>query len=49
MYQSKADARVADEEIIGLLMAISTVSKRLAHKMIRVAQVSQSQEGGKRY
>ena len=43
MYQSKADTRAANEEIIGLLMAISTVSKRLAHKMIRVAQVSQSQ------
>lgn len=25
MYQSKADARVADEEIIGLLMAISMI------------------------
>ncbi|MGN0979288.1 MAG: hypothetical protein ACI4PT_03060 [Candidatus Avoscillospira sp.] len=49
MYQSKADTRAANEEIIGLLMAISTVSKRLAHKMIRVAQASQSQEGGNRY
>ncbi|MDY4507220.1 MAG: hypothetical protein SPD95_00625 [Candidatus Faecousia sp.] len=49
MYQSKTDARAADAEIIGLLMAISTVSKRLAHKMIRVTQASQSQEGGKRY
>ena len=43
------DARehVSDEELIGVLTAISVVSKRLAKKLSMLAGQSQSMEGGK--
>ena len=45
MNMPSEDSRVADEEIIGLLMAISTVSKRMALKMMRrPKQVNQRKE-----
>lgn len=37
---------VSDEELIGVLTAISVVSKRLAKKLIQLNQTSQSEEGG---
>lgn len=39
--------RVSDEELIGVLNAISVVSKRLARKLSMLAGRSQSKEGGK--
>ena len=39
--------RVSDEELIGVLTAISVVSKRLARKLSMLAGQSQSKEGGK--
>ena len=39
--------RVSDEELIGVLTAISVVSKRLAGKLSMLAGQSQSKEGGK--
>ncbi len=39
--------RVSDEELIGVLTAISVVSKRLAKKLSILAGQSQSKEGGK--
>lgn len=39
--------RVSDEELIGVLNAISVVSKRLAKKLSVLARQSQSKEGGK--
>ena len=47
MNESKDNRAVADEELIGVLTAISVVSKRLARKLIQLDQTSQSQEGGK--
>ncbi len=38
---------VPDEELIGVLTAISVVSKRLAKKLSMLAGQSQSKEGGK--
>ncbi len=38
---------VLDEELIGVLTAISVVSKRLAKKLSMLAGQSQSMEGGK--
>ena len=38
---------VSDEELIGVLTAISVVSKRLAGKLSMLAGQSQSREGGK--
>lgn len=38
---------VSDEELIGVLNAISVVSKRLAKKLSVLAGQSQSKEGGK--
>ncbi len=35
-----------DEELIGVLTAISVTSKRLAKKLIRLSQANLSQEGG---
>ena len=46
MNESKDNRAVADEELIGVLTAISVVSKRLARQLIREAQTSQSKEGG---
>jgi len=40
---------VPDEELIGVLTAISVVSKRLAKKLSMLAGQSQSMEGGKPY
>lgn len=37
---------VADEDIIGVLTAISVVSKRLARKMIHAVRQKVSDEGG---
>ena len=42
-----AHERVSDEELIGVLTAISVVSKRLAKKLSRLAGQSQSKKGGK--
>lgn len=39
--------RVSDEELIGVLNAISVVSKRLARKLSMLAGQSQSKKGGK--
>ena len=47
MSDSKPYKPVSDEELIGVLMSISVVSKRLARKLIQLNQTSQSQEGGK--
>lgn len=47
MSDSKPYKPVPDEELIGVLMSISVVSKRLARKLIQLNQTSQSQEGGK--
>ena len=43
---AKVNQAVADEELIGVLTAISVVSKRLARKLIQQSQTSKSQEGG---
>jgi len=42
-----ARERVSDEELIGVLTAISVVSKRLAKKLSMLAGQVQSMEGGK--
>lgn len=47
MSESKDNRTAADDELIGVLTAISVVSKRLARQLIREAQASQSMEGGK--
>ena len=47
MSESRSTKAVSDEELIGVLTAISIVSKRLAGKLIQVGQASRSQEGGK--
>lgn len=47
MSDSKPYKPVSDEELIGVLMSISVVSKRLARKLIQLNQTGQSQEGGK--
>nr|DAP22999.1 MAG TPA: hypothetical protein [Caudoviricetes sp.] len=47
MNESKCTKPVSDEELIGVLTAISVVSKRLAKKLIQLNQTSQSEEGGK--
>ena len=46
MSESRPNKAVTDEELIGVLTAISVVSKRLARKLIQLNQTSQSQEGG---
>ena len=46
MSESRSNKAVPDEELIGVLTAISVVSKRLARKLIQLDQTSQSQEGG---
>ena len=48
MSESRLNKAVTDEELIGVLTAISVVSRRLARKLIQLNQTSQSQEGGKR-
>lgn len=48
MSESRPNKAVTDEELIGVLTAISVVSRRLARKLIQLNQTSQSQEGGKR-
>ena len=47
MNESANTKPVRDEELIGVLTAISVVSKRLAKKLIQLNQASQSEEGGK--
>lgn len=47
MNESKCTKPVSDEELIGVLTAISVVSKRLAKKLIQLNQASQSEEGDK--
>ena len=47
MNESTNNKPVSDEELIGVLTAISVVSKRLAKKLIQLNQASQSEEGGK--
>lgn len=44
MNESK-QVKATDEEFIELLMAISTVSKRLAWNLIKLNQTSQSKKG----
>ena len=46
MSESRPNKAVTDEELIGVLTAISVVSRRLARKLIQLNQTSQSQEGG---
>ena len=46
MNESANTKPVSDEELIGVLTAISVVSKRLAKKLIQLSQTSQSEEGG---
>ena len=46
MNESTNTKPVSDEELIGVLTAISVVSKRLAKKLIQLNQTSQSEEGG---
>ena len=48
MSEPRLNKAVTDEELIGVLTAISVVSRRLARKLIQLNQTSQSQEGGKR-
>lgn len=48
MSESRNGKTVTDEDLIGVLTAISVVSRRLARKLIQLDQTSQSQEGGKR-
>ena len=48
MNESANTKPVSDEELIGVLTAISVVSRRLARKLIQLNQTSQSQEEGKR-
>lgn len=47
MNESANTKPVSDEELIGMLTAISVVSKRLARKLIQLNQTIQSEEGGK--
>lgn len=47
MNESANTKPVSDEKLIGVLTAISVVSKRLARKLIQLNQTSQSEEGGK--
>ena len=47
MSESRSTKAMTDEELIGVLTAISVVSKRLARKLIQLDQTSQSQEGRK--
>lgn len=47
MNESKTNAAVTDEELIGVLTAISVVSKHLAEKLIRLSRTGQSTEGGR--
>lgn len=44
MNESANTKPVSDEELIGVLTAISVVSKRLARKLIQLNQTSQSEE-----
>lgn len=46
MSESRPNKAVTDEELIGVLTAISVVSRRLARKLIQLNQTSQSQKGG---
>lgn len=46
MNESANTKPVSDEKLIGVLTAISVVSKRLAKKLIQLNQTSQSEEGG---
>lgn len=46
MNESANTKPVSDEELIGVLTAISVVSKRLAKKLIQLNQTSQSEKGG---
>ena len=48
MSESRPNKAVTDEELIGVLTAISVVSRRLARKLLQLNQTSQSQKGGKR-
>ena len=47
MYGTDTRTRAADEELIEVLTAISVVSKRLARKLMILADQSQHMEGGK--
>ena len=45
MSESRPNKAVTDEELIGVLTAISVVSIHLAKKLIQLNQTSQSQDG----
>ena len=45
MNESKINESATDEEIIGVLTAISVVSKRLARNLIQLEQQKKSMEG----
>jgi hypothetical protein len=45
MNKSKINESSADEELIGVLAAISVVSKRLARNLIQLEQQKKSMEG----
>ena len=47
MSESRFNKTVTDEDLIGVLTAISVVSRRLVRKLIQLDQISQSQERGK--
>ncbi|CAB1254171.1 conserved protein of unknown function [Ruminococcaceae bacterium BL-6] len=47
MYETDTRTRAADKELIAVLYAISTVSKRLARKLTVLANQSQHKEGEK--
>ena len=48
MSESRFNKAVTDEDLLGVLTAISVMSRRLARKLIQLDQTIQSQEGGKR-
>lgn len=47
MIESMPNKGATDEDLVGVLTAISVVSRRLATKLLQLNQTSQSQEGGK--
>ena len=47
MSMPARNTAATDEELIGVLMAISVTSKRLAKKLVELNQASQSKEGKK--
>ncbi len=46
---TQGQANTTDEELIGVLTAISVTSKRLAGKLIRLSQAKNASEGGSKH